>query len=72
MGNENKKEAKDENFAEKEKLWEEEYNKVIAEASISASTWEELSEKLSKHIDDDDQIEKEWELRFDRILKRSA
>ena len=61
MGNAVQKEGGS-NIDKYQHQWEEDYKRCIESASISGSTWEEFEQRLTKHIENSHQIEKEWEV----------
>jgi len=74
MGNDIRKDSSsDLNATVSQEKWEDVYNKMVSEANITGATWEELAEKLAKHIEDTSLIEKEWEFlqRKDDLITRN-
>jgi len=64
MGNEIKKESdvqQSKKPASNEALVEELERKILIEANITGSNWEELENNLDKHIAEPEMLEKEWE-----------
>lgn len=39
-----------------------EYYQLVADSTISGDTWEEFASNLRRHIDNSDQLNKEWEV----------
>jgi len=74
MGNDIRKDSSsDLNSSVNSEKWEDIYAKLISESNIIGSTWEELAENLSKHIEETTLIDKEWEYlqRKDDLITRN-